>query len=298
MDVISRWGELAYRAFKNPNRAFEYANYKFQRELLSKRKAKRLSSLEDSTVRRLGIAIQDVVSNELDSEEKGWIVTLENMRETIDSDTDTITMIDYGAGSPDADRETEEMETGVQISVQINELAKSNYSDCLLLFKIIRETKPNQVLEMGTSVGMSTAYQAAALHLNERGELTTIEGSKSVASVAKNYTNSIDLSNFNIKVGRFQDELPVVLENTEQFDMVFVDGHHDGDATLQYFDLIYPHLSADAVLIFDDIHWDEDMNEAWQTIKTDERTSTTIDVGRMGICTINDGMGEFYSIPI
>ncbi|HEX7116836.1 MAG TPA: class I SAM-dependent methyltransferase [Steroidobacter sp.] len=53
--------------------------------------------------------------------------------------------------------------------------------------------------------------------------------------------------------GRFDDVLPGVLSEMGSVDYVFIDGHHEEEATNRYFELVRPYLSDIAVVVFDDI---------------------------------------------
>lgn len=67
------------------------------------------------------------------------------------------------------------------------------------------------------------------------------------------------------------------------YDLVFIDGHHDGKATLEYLERLQPHTHNETLFVLDDIRWSDDMWQAWQTIVEDDRFHVTIDIGRMGL---------------
>ncbi|MBO8152847.1 MAG: class I SAM-dependent methyltransferase [Candidatus Marinimicrobia bacterium] len=78
----------------------------------------------------------------------------------------------------------------------------------LLLFKFIREYRPRTCLELGTALGISTAYIASACEINKRGKVITIEGSKSLMFKALENLRAIEL-NKRVKPinGQFDDVL-------------------------------------------------------------------------------------------
>ena len=106
---------------------------------------------------------------------------------------------------------------------------------------------------MGAAVGISAAYQAAALALNGRGTFTTLEGAEPLADIARDNLRRLGLGMVQVVVGRFEDTLDAVLERRRPVDYVFVDGRHDRQATLAYFEQTSPFLAETAFLIFDDI---------------------------------------------
>jgi predicted O-methyltransferase YrrM len=157
-----------------------------------------------------------------------------------------------------------------------------------LLFRLVRELRPSRCLELGTNVGVSAAYQAAALALNGGGELHTVELTPALAALARRHLASVELT-AEVHEGRFADVLPGLLERIAPVDYVFVDGHHDGPATLAYFAQLQPCLSPGALVVFDDIAWSSGMAEAWATIQTDPQVRVAIDVGTMGVCIVGGG---------
>jgi len=97
---------------------------------------------------------------------------------------------------------------------------------------------------------------------------------------------ALDIARATVVPGRFRDSLETVLEANELFDYVFIDGHHDEKATVEYFELIRPRLSVGALLVFDDIAWSAGMTRAWRTIREHPRISYSSDLISMGIVRI------------
>ncbi len=156
----------------------------------------------------------------------------------------------------------------------------------LLLFEIVRACRPARCLELGTCLGISAAYQAAALQLNGRGSLLSLEGSEPRARLAQENLSKLALDNATVVTGRFQDVLPEVLEEHAPFDHVFIDGHHQEDATLAYFDQIAPCLSPGAIVVLDDIGWSAGMQRAWQAVRARRGVSASIDLFLVGVCVV------------
>lgn len=59
--------------------------------------------------------------------------------------------------------------------------------------------------------------------------------------------------------------------------------NHSKQATLDYFDLLLPTITNETVWIFDDIHWSEGMEEAWEIIKNNPKVTVTIDTFQWGL---------------
>src|SRR5215204_1409803 len=56
-----------------------------------------------------------------------------------------------------------------------------------LLFRLVREFAPTSCLELGTCIGVSAAFQAAALELNGAGHLLTLERKPMLVEAARNH---------------------------------------------------------------------------------------------------------------
>jgi predicted O-methyltransferase YrrM len=180
---------------------------------------------------------------------------------------------------------------------EISRRASKSYFWSQILFQLVRHFKPVNCLELGTCLGISSAYQGAALNLNQRGQLITIEGSEALACIAKRELSTLGLDNVVVVAGKFQEELQPILERLGSVDYAFIDGHHDEDATLAYYRQVLPFLSLPALLVFDDINWSEGMKRAWKAILEDERVSMSVDLRQIGICLL-DGTPNTKAKPI
>ena len=112
-------------------------------------------------------------------------------------------------------------------------------------------------------------------------EVISIEGSSAISEIAQRQLESFNIPNVNFKIGSFKEVLPNLQQNT--FDLIFFDGHHDKQATLDYFELLLPTLHNNSVWIFDDIYWSKGMTEAWETIKAYDKVKVTIDLFHYGM---------------
>ena len=146
---------------------------------------------------------------------------------------------------------------------------------------------PNQCLEFGTCLGISTLYQSAALALNGSGNIVTMEGAESLASRAQKNFQELECKNIVGVVGRFDDVLNEVIDSHQPFDFVFIDGHHEGNATKRYFERLLPSVTRNAVMVFDDIHWSGSMKEAWKYIVRHRRVKYSVDLYQVGIIIVS-----------
>ncbi len=246
--------------------------------------------------------IQDTLNNENSEEEKKWINKIEVLRGKLDSSHVQISLIDYGAGEANFNFSKREMEQGRNVTSKISELSRSankSYFWLILLFRLIRKFKPLNCLELGTGFGISTAYQAAALSINGGGKITSIEGAETLASLSESHLRSLNLNNFSIVLGKFNDKLPELLKKNS-FDFVFIDGHHTEEATVEYFRQIRPYLAERSIIVFDDISWTKGMKRAWKTILENNDITISIDLLKMGLVYFEKGSEsrKHISIPL
>lgn len=133
-------------------------------------------------------------------------------------------------------------------------------------------------------MGVSASYQGAALELNGFGRLVTIEGRPEVAAIASRTIASLALgSHVDARVGWFAEVLDDVLSEIDDLDYAFIDGHHEGAATLDYFRRISPRLEGGGIVVIDDIAWSNDMRAAWDAIRSDDGTADAVDLGQLGV---------------
>ena len=203
-------------------------------------------------------------------------------------DETRIEILNFGAGSRNSERRptAEQSSAGYVTTSTIADVcrrAASKPRKGLTLYALVREFRPRLGLELGTCVGISTAYIATAMRHNGHGRLVTLEGAPTLAEIARHTLDGLSLPDVDIVVGRFADTLPAVLD-AGTFDLGFIDGHHDEEATIGYHRQLLPHLSREAVLVFDDIAWSDGMARAWATIAEHPSTVIAVDMETFGIC--------------
>ncbi|MGH9629104.1 MAG: O-methyltransferase [Bryobacteraceae bacterium] len=254
--------------------------------------ARRTLSGLTGTNPQLATAMIDAISGKTSEAEEAWIGRIEDLRRRLTASCEELEITDYGAGSGDSHLTEEQMYRGRVIQRTIGEictLTSRTERTALLLFRLVRELKPRTCIELGTSLGISACYQAAALKLNGAGKLVTLEGANSVASVATRNFAELALDNIEIVRGPFQDTLDGVLSSHPAVDYAFIDGHHDEAATIRYFNLFLPALTSNAVVVLDDIRWSDGMKSAWAAIRWHERVRVSVDLGSMGLIAMAGG---------
>jgi len=157
------------------------------------------------------------------------------------------------------------------------------------LHKIIAYYQPDQILEMGTSLGITTCYLAAA---NSNASIVTMEGAPSVSEVAKETFKEMGLHNIQIMEGDFEQSLPTYLTTINAVGAAYIDGNHKYAPTIQYFESLIKQSNDYSILIFDDIHWSAEMEQAWEEIKKHEAVTLTIDLFFIGLVFVRKAQKE------
>lgn len=187
--------------------------------------------------------------------------------------TQTISISDLGAGSMVAKSKVRKVADIVR-----NGSIPQKYGE--LLFRLVSRFKPRQIIELGTSAGISSLYLALP---NKKSNFVTIEGCRNTADLAQHTFREFGLNGVCLKNGSFNQELPEVLQQTGGVDFVFFDGDHRQEPTLHYFNLCLEKAHNDTIFVFDDIHWSQGMELAWNSIIAHPRVTVSIDVFRLGI---------------
>lgn len=149
-----------------------------------------------------------------------------------------------------------------------------------ILYKLSAYVKPSVILELGTSLGISTMYLKLG---NPLARVVTIEGCPATAAIAVNNFRNTNMADVEVIVGNFDEVLPGLIQNGLVPDLVFVDGNHGYNATLKYFEILLPLMKNDSLLIFDDIHWSDEMERAWREIERSPGVTVTADLFHFGL---------------
>ena len=202
--------------------------------------------------------------------------SMEHLRSIVKKNSTKIRITDYSAGS----------KAGNHIEKTIGSIAKNAASkswQCQTLFRLVNFYKPKTMLELGTSLGISTIYQASA---SMDAQFITLEGDPQVAKLANFHLEELNIKNVELRIGMFKDTIHSALNDLGKLDYVFLDGNHRLVPTLEYFEACLKYAHNETVFVFDDIHWSNEMEEAWEKLKIHPRVTISIDLFYMGIVFI------------
>lgn len=149
-----------------------------------------------------------------------------------------------------------------------------------ILFKIINHYQPKNSLELGTSLGVSTLYQALAFTGNT---FYSVEGCPNLSQEAALTLQRLNVLNVELINETFDKAIDQLKRKIKSLDYVFIDGDHSYEGTMGYFEQLKPHLHEKSIVIIADIYWSEEMKIAWKHLKEDSKVSASIDLFRIGL---------------
>ena len=185
----------------------------------------------------------------------------------VNSNKKEIIVQDYGAKSKKL--------KGKRSVREIFKTSSSYGKNALLLYRISNYFKPKRILELGTSIGIGSLH----LHLGyPSAHITSVEGCQETFNLAKQNLESTTIELMN---NTFYDYIKSL--NEESFDLIFIDGHHDGEALKYYLKLLSNYIHNDTIIVLDDIRWSKSMFNAWNKIKMEKKYHLSMDFFRMGV---------------
>lgn len=181
---------------------------------------------------------------------------------------------DFGAGSRTTKKKLRKIS-----EIAANSAIRHKYGR--LLSQLIRYYNPNVILEIGTSLGVSTAY--ISKDMSNNAILYTIEGDKNLCSIANQNFKNFQNKQIKFINANFDTAIPTLLLDIEsELDFVFFDGNHTYSATIRYFEQCLNKINNNSIFVFDDIHWSEDMEKAWKYINNHPQTKVCVDLFQLG----------------
>ena len=207
---------------------------------------------------------------------------VEDLRKQLLGDDTEIEIEDMGAGSAVTSSNKRSIS-----SIAKNAAKPKKFGQ--LLYRMIKFYQPKTVLELGSSLGITTSYMALA---QPQARVLTLEGADRIADKAQQNFDSLAIKNIEIVRGNFDETLPGLLRELGEVDFVFIDGNHRQEPTERYFKQLLPYVHNDTILVFDDIHWSREMETAWKNIVAHESVCCDIDLFYIGILSFRKEFRE------
>lgn len=210
------------------------------------------------------------------------VFVIEKIRNNLLSDRTKIAVTDLGAGSV-------KTEGSVRNISDIADCSALPLKYCLLLANLTGKFGGENVIELGTSLGISAMYMAA---VRKDAIVHTIEGCPALSEIASENFKKAGLENIRLWNSSFDDKLPGLLSDGIKPGLVFIDGNHRKDAVLGYIKQLSEVMDNESVIVIDDIYLSKSMSEAWSEIKKMKNVTVTIDLFRMGLVFFKKFMPE------
>ncbi|TMI71762.1 MAG: methyltransferase domain-containing protein [Bacteroidetes bacterium] len=199
---------------------------------------------------------------------------VEALRRQLLKDQTLLSVEDMGAGST---RSKNSQRTIASIAKNAAKSKKFGQ----LLYRIAKFYQPHIILELGTSLGITSSYLAKA---RPEAKVVTLEGAKEILTVAKDNFRHLQLENIETVEGNFDDTLQSAASSLQSsIDLAFVDGNHCLQPTIQYFESILTKTNNFSLVILDDIHWSHEMEQAWEHCQSHASVTLSIDLFFIGI---------------
>jgi len=216
----------------------------------------------------------DLYTKAIKSRKQFYIFSeIEKLRRELNRSNQEIIVTDYGAGS--------KVHSSNQRTISsIAKTAEKSPRLAQLIFCLIEYLKPNVIIDLGTSLGITTIYEALA---NKDSNVYTFEGCPQTSRIAKENFKKLKIQNIELIEGNIDQTLDYQLAKLPEIDFVFFDANHRYEPTLRYFNLCLNKAHEESCFVFDDIHWSDEMDKAWQEIIKDERVTVSIDLFYLGI---------------
>ncbi len=211
---------------------------------------------------------------------------ISTLRPTLKKDRSVLEVRDFGAGSKSMlgnERTVHSIAAHSSVSPKFGKL----------LATIVRRYEIKSSIELGTSLGIGAAYLGSA---SENNKVVSFEGCPNTALLAVKNLKEIGLSNIQVTVGAFEELLKTEVSSDQKFDLIFIDGNHRLEPTLNYFHFFLNHSHDSSFLVFDDIHWSPEMEICWSQIVASPEVSVTMDLFRMGIAIKRKGQTKEHFV--
>ena len=199
---------------------------------------------------------------------------INNLRLYLSQSKDTIDFSEHGAGS-------RLMKPGKRkISKIIKNSATKHYLG-LFYNNLIRQFKVKKVLELGTSLGVGTAYLSGD---NSSTEIISIEACKSTLNYARKNLDTLKIKKYSLINDTFDNVLNSNKLSNHKFDLIYIDGNHRGSYLTKYYQILSrDYLNSRSIIIIDDINWSADMYNSWRKMSESNRNSCILDLYRTGV---------------
>ena len=214
----------------------------------------------------------------------GPVMEIEKARTKFLHDNSLVVGQDLGAGSR------------IKKSKTVSSVARygiSSKEECIFLHELAAMCKAKICVELGTSLGIATAYLAAVDAIKS---IYTFEGDETLVATSNQLFQDLGIEKVQIIHGNIDDELPNILEQVSRIDLAIIDANHTGKALLRYADLLKGKMSENGVLFIDDIRWSTEMYRAWKKLVGFHEFTISMEFMNNGLLFLKKGMTKQHYV--
>ncbi len=216
-----------------------------------------------------------------DTGDRSSFLPIERLRRQLLSNTRSLEIKDLG--------------TGGYTHRRINKIARTSLTlprYARLLSRLVNYMKAETVVELGTSLGITTLYLA----LPAKARVTTFEGCPQIAAMASLTFEFARAKNIRLLEGDIATTLPAWLQRVRRLDFVYIDANHRYDATMKYAHLLFPCVHEKSVIVIDDIHHSAGMERAWNELRQHDLVHASADLFRCGLLFFDPSLNKQHVI--
>ncbi len=207
---------------------------------------------------------------------------IEKQRKQLLKNQSIISVTDYGTGCNCIGVQQKKVS-----KIAVTSLKPARHAQCF--FRLINYFNSKNILEIGTSLGITTAYMAK---VSSKARVISLDGCPNISAIARQTLKNLYIDNAIIITGNFSDTLPRACSELLGIDFLFIDGNHTYNATIEYFSTCLPYLHNQSVVVIDDIYYNKSMYRAWLSIINHNGVRLSLDLFYFGIIFFNNNLSR------
>jgi len=211
--------------------------------------------------------------------------SIEQLRQKLLLDNRRIEVTDFGSGSFYSRGSMPRIRDIARTSLSPKKYAQ-------LYQRIIDRFQCENILELGTSLGINTLYLAS----RATSRVSTFEGSPAISETARALFVTAGADNISIVTGDIDQTLPEHLTGVMKIDFAFMDANHRYTPTLNYFEKLLQKVHEQSVVVLDDIHYSFEMEKAWTAIQHHPQVYATADLFRCGLVFFDPSLNRQHHV--
>lgn len=227
----------------------------------------------------------DLYTKHVNRKHRHDLPVMEDLRRELEHNKTVLEIEDMGAGVNGQKKYTRTIG-------QVARTSATPYRRAMFYLDLLYYCNAKRVVELGTSLGLTTLYLAQKAD----AEIFTFEGSHAIANVALTNFEWSGKKNITLIEGNLNQTLHRFLEPTTKIDFALVDANHRYVPTLEYYRQLTRRLKSSSLMVIDDIHRSEEMEKAWQEIRTDTLVYGSIDLFYCGILCFDPALNKQHYI--